>query len=272
MGGPFEPGPVAQHADPGRGEKAHFGGELAGLFAAVIKLLGEFQIEKHDGLADSDTIFGAAEAQHINAGLPGDFLGGDAEGGHGIGKAGAVHVQVEAEAFGDGPNSLEFIGGVNGADLGGLGEADGTGFGIVDIGAAADHAFHGGGGDFAMVAGDGEEFGAIGKEFGRAAFIGVHVGEFVAQNAVVGLAEGGEGQGIGGGAVKHKKDFAAGLKQIANHAGGLGGPGIIAVGLFMAVIGGGEDGPGFGADPRIVIAGELAAAGGDSGRIGISFA
>ena len=110
-----------------------------------------------------------------------------------------------------------------------------------------------------FVAFDLEELGAVAKELGRAAFIGLHVGEFVAEDAVVALAAGGEGEGICGGAVEDEEDFAVGLEEVADALGGAVGPLVVAVCRCVAVAGFFKGCPSFGRGPGVVIAGEMAA-------------
>src|SRR5688572_2675019 len=92
-----KPRAVLQHSNPRRGEKTHFRRELPGLFAATIKVLGEFAIEKHDGFADGHSIFRSSETEDIDAGLPSDFLGRNVERGDGIGKTRAIHMNAQIE-------------------------------------------------------------------------------------------------------------------------------------------------------------------------------
>ena len=74
-----QPRAVLQHAHPRRGKETHLGAELSGLLAAVIEIFGQAAIEEHDGVANVRAVFRAAEAEHIHARLPGDFLRLNAE-------------------------------------------------------------------------------------------------------------------------------------------------------------------------------------------------
>lgn len=138
----------------------------------------------------------------------------------------------------------------------------------MDVGALLDHALDGGGLDFAVGGGDEEDLGAVGEEFGRAAFVGLHMGDVRAQNAVVGLAERGEGKGVGGGAVEGEEDFAVGLEEVAEEVGGLLGPLVIAVAALVGGVGLFHGLPGLGADAGVVVAGELSAMGGGTRELG----
>ena len=68
--GVLHPGAALQQAHPGRGEKPHLGGELAGLLAAVLEVGGKLAIEEQDGFPDRHAVLRAAEAEHVDAGLP----------------------------------------------------------------------------------------------------------------------------------------------------------------------------------------------------------
>src|SRR5262249_11736202 len=128
----------------------------------------------------------------------------------------------------------EFVHGVNSAEFGGLGETQDTGLGIVDVLALVDDGVNGRRINFGVSAREQENFGAVGKKFGRAALGGFEMREFVAEDTVIRLAERGEREGIGGGAVEDKKDLAFGFEHVAHQVGGFGSPGIIAVAGFMA--------------------------------------
>ncbi len=221
VGGVAQPGAVLEHADPGGGEEAHLRGELAGLLAAVVEVLGEGGVEEDDGLADGHAVLGAAEAEDVDAGLPGGVGGGAAEAGAGVGEAGAVHVEAEAELAADGGDGADLVEGVDLAGLGGLGDGDDAGLGEVDVAAAGGDGADGVGGELAVGGGGDEELGAVGEELGGAALVGLDVGAVGADDAVVALAEGGEGEGVGGGAVEGEEDLAAGVEEGAEGVGGL---------------------------------------------------
>ena len=76
---------------------------------------------------------------------------------------------------------------------------------------------------------------------------------------MVALAQRGQRQGVGGGAVEGEEHFAVGFEQVAETVGGTVGPFIIAVGALMALVGLFHGGPGFRADAGIVVTGELLA-------------
>ena len=276
VGGVAKPGAGFEEAHPLGAEETHFGSKLAGLFAAVFELAGESGLEKDDGFGGVHAVFGAAETQDVHPCAPGEVGWGDAvaggESGGGVGEAGAIHVDGQAVGVGSGGEGGDFGTVVEGAPLGGLGEGEDAGFGVVEIGAFADKALDGGGGEFAVGAVAEKKFSAVGEKFGGAAFVGFDVGGFVANDAVVTLAEGGEGEGVGGGAVEDKKDLGGRvIEDVADEVAGAAGPVVGAIRGEVASVGGGEGGPSFGADARGVVAGEAIAVhdgGGGRGRGG----
>ncbi len=185
-----QPGARLQHADPRRGDKTHLARQLARLLAAIIELAGQFQIEKDHRVAHERPVFRAAEAEHIDSRLPGEFLGRDSHRRHRVGEARAIHVDLQPVLFGLRPDRLDFLDGVHRAQLGGLREADCARFRIMDIRAAFDHALDAGRIDLSVRAGQQQHFRAVGKKFRRSAFVRFHVRGLVAQNAVIRLAHG----------------------------------------------------------------------------------
>lgn len=258
MGGVAEPGAVGEQSAPGSGEEAHFGGQLAGLFDAVLKVAGEVGVEEHNGFGDGPAVFGEAEAEDVDAGAPGEVGGGDVEVGEGVGETGAVEVDMEAEAVGGAGEVGEVVGGIDGAEFGGLGEAEGGGFGGVEGEMVEDGLFDGGGMEQAVVTGEGEETGAAAKELGGGAFVVLDMGGGVAEDGVVGAMEVGEGEGIGAGAVEDQEHLGVGFQEIADGLAGVIGPGIGTVGGGVVLIGVADGLPGFGTDGSLVVAGEMA--------------
>jgi hypothetical protein len=106
---------------------------LAGLFAAVVEVFGQLVVEEQDRFAHRHAVFGAAEAQHVDAGLPGQVGRRAAEERAGVGEARAVHVQVQAQFLAGGADGADFFRGVDAADFGGLGQGHDAGFGVVDV-------------------------------------------------------------------------------------------------------------------------------------------
>jgi hypothetical protein len=103
----------------------------------------------------------------------------------------------------------------------------------------------------------GEQLRAVGEEFRRAAFVGLDMRRVRTDHAVIGLAERGQRQRVGGGAVEDEEHLAIGLEQPPEAVGRGLRPGIGAVGGGVAGIGRLHRGEGLRADPGIVVAGEL---------------
>ena len=141
-------------------------------------------------------------------------------------------------------------------------DADDARFGIMNVGALEDATLDGLRIDFSVVTGQHQHLRAVGEEFGRAAFVAFDVRGLVAQDAVVRLAHGGEGEGVGGGAIENEEDLTLRFEDVADEIRGHGGPFVVAIAADVAVVGFGDGGPCFGADAGVVVAGELATAAG----------
>ncbi len=254
-----QPGSTLQQSDPRRRQEAHFRRQLPGLFAAVVEVFGQLVVEEQDRLTHRHAVFGAAEAQHVDAGLPGQFRRRAAEERAGVGKACAVHVQVQAQFLAGGADRLELVGAVHAADFGGLGNGDHARLGVVDVLALECNFADRLRGQLAVFTARGEQLGAVGEEFRRAAFVGLDVGRLGADDAVVALAQRRQGQGVGGGAVEGEEHLAVGFEQLAEMVGGAGRPLVVAVGALVALVSLFHGGPGFRADAGIVVAGKLLA-------------
>src|SRR5436190_15139973 len=94
----LKPCAVLKEANPRSGKEPHFGSELTSLFATIFELPSEFAVEKHNGFADAQAIFCAAEAQNIDPDFPGKFLRRDAQRDDGVSEASAVHLNLEIKS------------------------------------------------------------------------------------------------------------------------------------------------------------------------------
>lgn len=258
VGGVTEPCAVGENGGPLGGGEAHLRRELAGLFHAAVELAGEGAVEEDDGFGGEEAVFRAAETEDVEAGAPSEIGGGVARvgAGGGVGEAGAVEVDDEVVGVGPIGEGAEFGGGVDGPEFGGLGEGEGAGFGKMHAVTAVEDGREVGGAELGVRGVDGDDFTAAGEKFGGAALVGFDVGEGVAEDAVVALAEGGERECVGGGAVEDKVDFAVGLEDVAEVLFGAGGVGVVAVAGDAVGVGGGERGEGFRAEAGGVVAGE----------------
>jgi hypothetical protein len=164
------------------------------------------------------------------------------------------------EMAGDLGQSAKFFQRVNRADLGSLGQAEGMGLRVMNIGTPVDRFFDRSRRYFPVVAFQQEHLGAIGKKLGRTALGHLHVRNGMAKNAVVGLAKGGQSERVCRGAVEDEKNFAVGLENVADQVGGFLGPGVVPITDFVALVGLGHGFEGFGADARVIIAREVSGA------------
>ena len=201
-------------------------------------------------------VLGAAEAEHVDARPPGHVGGAAAEARAGIGEAGPVHVQAQAERPAGRREGAQLGEAVDLPRLGRLRDGDDAGLGEVDVGARGERPDGARRQLAALRAGD-EELRAVREEFGRAALVGLDMGRIGADHAVVGLAQGGQRQRVGGRAVEGEEDLALRLEQGAEGVSGARRPGILAIGGGVAAVGRLHRGPGLRADAGIVVAGEL---------------
>jgi hypothetical protein len=88
--------------------------------------------------------------------------------------------------------SAQFLDGVDAASFGGLTDSDGARLGEVNVLPLGCDLLNGCRREFSINALGYEEFLTIGKELRGAAFIGLHVGGFTADDRVIGLTERGE--------------------------------------------------------------------------------
>ncbi|MNC26131.1 hypothetical protein D3C75_742520 [compost metagenome] len=168
-------------------------------------------------------------------------------------------MQVQPQLLAGGADRFQLVGSIDGAHLGGLGNGHHPWLGVVDVLALQRHFADRLWCQLAVDAGRGQQLGAVGEELRRTALVGFDVGGLGADHAVVALAQRGQGQGVGGGAVEGEEHFAVGFEQLAEVFRGAFGPLVVAVGAVVAMVGLFHRCPGFGADAGIVVAGELLA-------------
>ena len=114
--------------------------------------------------------------------------------------------------------------------LAGLGDADRRGLRVMHVAAPANGRGQIRGTEPGVVAPQGNQFGAAGKQLRRAAFVGIDVGEFVAVDRSEGRRHGGQGQRVGCRACHHREDRHIGFKYLRERAFQACGPGICAIG------------------------------------------
>ena len=114
------------------------------------------------------------------------------------------------------------------------------------------------GGKASLLAGQGNYLRSPSVEFRGSALVRLCVGEVVTQNSMVGLAEGGQDQGIGGRAIEDEEDLAISLKKLPNLVASPLRPSVVAVAGRMPMVTLSEDLGDLRADARVVVAGEVA--------------
>ena len=128
----------------------------------------------------------------------------------------------------------------------------------MDVRAAGGEPADEGGRKLAVGARRHQQFRAVGKELRRAALVGLHMGRGRADDAMVGLAQGGQRQGVRGGTVEGEEHLRIRLvEQVAERVRCPLRPGILAIGGHRTAIGRFGGGPGLGADAGVIVAGEL---------------
>ena len=145
------------------------------MLAAVGELLAQCAVEEYDGFSAGHTELGAAEGKYVNARFPGEFSGFHSERGNRVREAGPVHMELESDAFADVAELSNFGWGVDRTEFGGTAEGECFGLGEMDVAPLRCYFLNGIGIKFTEGAWRGEEFGAVGEELWRAAFIGFDV-------------------------------------------------------------------------------------------------
>ena len=155
-------------------------------------------------------------------------------------------------------DSSDLVDRIDGREFGGLRDAHDAGLGIVDVATPLDGMRDPGGRELAAVAGKGEQLRAVGEKLRGPALIRFDVRDLVAEDRVVRLAHGGEGQRVGGRAVEHEKHLRRALEDLADEFAGPGRPRVVAVARLALLVGPRERFPRPGAHRGRVVTGELA--------------
>src|ERR1051325_3480522 len=119
-----QPNVAAQQPDPRRGQKARFRRQLAVLFQSIIKIARQFFLKKNHKLACGQTIFRPAKTKNVRAALPRDRFRRATERRDSIGETRAVHMNKTGALMGEVGERPNLVHRVNGAELGGLSDAD----------------------------------------------------------------------------------------------------------------------------------------------------
>ena len=155
-------------------QEAHLGEEMARALAPEGEFRGQGLVEEHHRLGRQRPVLGGAEGEDVDAGAPGDLGRAAPQEGEGIGKAGAIHMQLDAIALSRPPRWRRPRPGDSGAGFRRLGQADGRRLDVMH------HALAGPRparprprprSSLPCVAGQVHQLGAAGIELRRAAFI-----------------------------------------------------------------------------------------------------
>ena len=210
---------------------------MAAALAAIFELARQRGIEKHHRFRAQGAGLGGAKGQHVHAAFPGGLRGRTAKMRHGIGEAGAVHMQLEAMGMGQGGDRRDFAGRIDRAQFAGLAQADGTGLDAMN--AAIQPRQRLGDrlrGEFAVRPRQPDQLGA-GKEFRGAAFRGHDVAVLVAQDRAKRRRQTGQRKRIGGRAGEDRKDGNIAFEQPGKAGRQALGDGIMAIGQGGPAIG-----------------------------------
>jgi len=142
------------------------------------------------------------------------------------------------------------------AVFGGLRNGERAGLGEMDAVTSGDRGSNGGEGELAGGAGEWKELAAAGEKFWCAAFVGVDVGDLVAEYTLMAGAQGGKREGVGGSAVEDKKRLAIGGEKLAEKLLRAGCGGVFAVAGDAGHVGRIKSGKSFRADAGGVVAGK----------------
>ena len=227
----------------GRGE-AHLRPNLAGAAQLDRQPIGDLGRKHDDRVAQRAAVLGRAERQYVDPGTPGELGRAALQPRHRIGKARAIHVQLEAARFGDFRERPHLVQPVDGAKIGGLGQIDRRRLPTVDLPGLhrGQHPRKGIGVELAVAARHRRELESA-AEKSRGVRLGcVDVRRLAAIDETPRGRNCRERQGVGGGAGGHRKHPDRGLEQLRETFLQLGRPGVTTVT---------ERGAGIGADQRV---------------------
>jgi len=114
-----------------RAHEAHLGGQLHAGLAQEDHAVDAIRVEHDDGLGAEQAVLGAAEAQDVDAGVGRERPERNAQRGGGVPDARTIEVERHAARVRPVGNRLHLSRGVQGAQLGGLGDAHGQGLRAV---------------------------------------------------------------------------------------------------------------------------------------------
>ena len=158
--------------------------------------------------------------------------------------------------------SEQFVERVNRADLAGQRQRENIRPGVVDVRAFGGKALHAQGIHLAVVSRGQKELGPVGEKLRSPAFIRLNMRNLVADHAVIGLAERGQGERVRRRAVEDKEHFAIRLENLAKQFCRAAGDRVVSVGREIPGIAFLQRLPRLRANPRGVVTGKGVAHGG----------
>jgi len=170
---------------------------------------------------------------------------------------GVARLENRWKGTGEAGERLNLLRLVDRAHFGGLGNRDDAGLGVVFVAdtvvGVADRRQR----DLAVLMGQWDQL-AAGVLLRRATFVGVDVSIVAAQDRLKRPSQSLQAQNIGAGPVEGEKDCNVGAKMLLELLHSRMGVSIIAVGLYMALVGAGNGFENLGMNAGIVVAGEAA--------------
>ena len=231
---------------------------MAGLLDPPFELARQVTIEEQHGLADGQPILHPAEAQHIDAGAPGEIGRRAPEERHGIGKACPVHVHLQAVAARHIDERGDLVQAVDGTELGCLSDRQCTRLDVVHAAALPRQRVDHVGRQLCERRAGRDDLRPAGEQRRRPGLVLLDVARGVGDDGVIGLADLRQRQGVCRRAVEDEEHLAIGLEQLTQPGASLLRPGIVAVAGDMTLgVGADQRIQRLRAEPRIVVGGEL---------------
>lgn len=187
------------------GHETHFAAQLSHLFAAVFEVDIELGIEDNSTFAHKKAVFGTAERETVDPAVGGHLAEGAAESDGGIGEAGTVEVEIHVVGVGEIGEGTDFVKRIEGAEFGGLRDADGTGLRVVLETEAMELSFDQLRGEFAIGGWHSEEAAAY-DALRCTAFVDVDVCSFGTDHGMMRAAHGINVENVGTCAVEDEID------------------------------------------------------------------
>ena len=255
MAGVLEPEVAGEEGLELGGEEAHLRRELAELLADELEAVGELRAQEDDGVAEQEAVLGRAEGDDVDAAVGGQL--GEAAPSEAAALASrapstwrSIPSSWAASAIARG-----LVEGVDGAELGRLGDRDDPLLGVVVVARRASQRPTSSGRELAVLGRDGEELDA-GDALGGAALVDVHVGGLGADHGLEAAGQRVERGDVGAGSVEDGEAAGVGAEVLAEELLDALGPGVAAVGAGVALVGVGDRLEDLGVDAGVVVGGE----------------